>query len=121
MGKYACAVLVLAAAVGWAVWRWTPATFTVWNESGQPVLGLAVEVGGRTFRFGTVPPGGEVRGSFHIDQEDVVTVRGRLADGTPVEESCGYVVWEETPRTSLSWCGPVGRPRSSSRPSTPAR
>ncbi|MBA4062201.1 MAG: hypothetical protein C0501_00575 [Isosphaera sp.] len=72
-----------------------PASFTVRNESGQPVEVLTVEVDGRTFRYQDVPAGGEVSEWFWFWREATLDVRGRYADGTEFGESCGYVVWED--------------------------
>lgn len=77
------------------VWRLTPATFTLENQSGQPIRSLTIEVAGKTFRYQDVPPGGTVSGSFRVQQEESLLIRGRLADGTEFAEPHGYVVWED--------------------------
>lgn len=93
--KIVGAVLVMVAVAGVAVRVWTPATFTVTNESGQFIASMTVEVAGKLFRFENVPTGGEVSGSFYVDHEECLDLRGHLADGTKFRDYCGYVVWEE--------------------------
>ncbi|VTR91300.1 unnamed protein product [Gemmata massiliana] len=96
MAKYLVpTVLLLVTAAGWGVWRWMPATFAIRNESGKPICVLTVNVAGKTLRYNNVPAGGTATGSFHVKQEETLSVRGRFADGTAFEEHCGYVVWEE--------------------------
>ena len=95
MSKFAVVTLTFLVIVGCAFWRWTPATFSIRNESGQPVRVLTVEVGGKTFQYKDIPMGGEVTGSFHVEQEEVLDVRGQFADGAEFGDACAYVVWEE--------------------------
>ena len=99
--RYFVGALVLLVVV-WAIRWWTPATFTLPNESGQNIRSLTIEVGGKTFHYAELPPGGEVSGSFHVSQEEVFDVRGQYADGQEFHEWCGYVVWEEyAPHTNI--------------------
>jgi hypothetical protein len=93
MKRFAIALSLLL--VAWGVWSFTPATFAIKNESGQAIRSLTVEVAGKTVRYFDIPPGGEVRGSFHFTQEASLHVTGEFADRTRFGESCGYVVWEE--------------------------
>jgi hypothetical protein len=81
---------------GCAVWKWTTATFTVKNESGQTIRYLRVEVyENEPYLFENIPPGGEVSGSFTVRHETTLMLHGQLADGTKFDESYGYAVWEE--------------------------
>ncbi|AMV29559.1 hypothetical protein VT84_34510 [Gemmata sp. SH-PL17] len=96
MAKYVVpTVLLLVAVAGWGVWRWTPATFAIRNESGKPIRVLMVDVAGKTLQYNDIPAGGTAAGSFHVKQEETLSVRGWFADGTAFEEHCGYVAWEE--------------------------
>lgn len=92
--KYVVAGVLVLLVGTWAAWCWLPATFTITNESGQPIRYLRVEVAEKTFEFHNIPPGGTVRGSFHFSNEATLGVTGRFADGTTFGEPCGYVVWE---------------------------
>jgi len=81
--------------LGWVVWNWTPATYTVKNESGQLIRVLIVGVGEKTYRYENIPAGGEVSGSFYYGHETNLSVRGQLTDGTSFDECCAYLVWED--------------------------
>jgi len=66
------------------------------NESGQNVSDLVISVGGEDFRFASVTPGGIVTIIFKVYHEERFKVDFLLADGTRVQESEGYVTWEES-------------------------
>ena len=95
MMKRPVVIVGLMLVAGCGVWRWTPATFTIKNESGQPIRSMTVDVAGKSFQFADIPPGETVSGSFHVSHEESLDVRGLLADGTKFADGYGYVVWEE--------------------------
>lgn len=78
-----------------AEWAFAPASFCITNGTDQPISVLVVEVEARRFEFRDIPPGGSVRGTFRVRQEEVLNVTGRFADGKEFGEGCGYVVWED--------------------------
>lgn len=77
------------------LWWATRNRLTVVNSSGQAIHSLTVEVGGEVIAFGDLPEGISASAHFWIEQEEVFEVCARLADGTEIKDSCGYVVWEE--------------------------
>lgn len=81
---------------GGAVWFAARNRVVVTNEAGRGVRALTVEVCDRTIRFGDLPPGGSASARFGTSaDESSSAVRGRLDDGTPIHDTCGYVVWED--------------------------
>jgi hypothetical protein len=77
------------------------------NESGQRVHSLVVEVCGKTIRLGDIPPGGSACAAFGTPvDESHFELRGRLEDGTEVNDSGGYVVWEDYGRRFVIVIGP---------------
>ncbi len=81
---------------GWTLWFASRNRVIVTNESGQPISDLTVEVCDTTIRFGDLPPGDSMSARFGTSHdESSFTVRGRLEDGTMIDDSCGYVVWED--------------------------
>src|SRR3954451_12508877 len=84
--------LLLASAVWWA----SRNGVTVTNESGQPVRDLSVGVCDRTIRLGDLAPGTSAAATFGTPRDEAdFRVRGVLANGTVIDETCGYVVWED--------------------------
>lgn len=90
-----CFFVLMLLFVPYGVWRWTPATFSVTNGTGQTIPFLVVRVAGDEFSFRDVPPGATVSGSFRVSQEESLVVRGRFANGAEIAESAGYVTWEQ--------------------------
>ena len=88
----AVALLVLCVIV-----RFVPTNrVRVVNESGRTARALSVEVCGARTHLRDVPPGGSASCRFGTpSQDDYITVRARLDDGTTIDEPCVYVVWEE--------------------------
>lgn len=87
---------MLAVPAGWAAWFLSRNRLFVANESGQVVRNLSILVCDCTIEFGDLPPGGQAFARFGTPaDESSFTVRGRLDDGTTIDESCGYVVWED--------------------------
>jgi hypothetical protein len=69
--------------------------FDLTNETGQVIEELRVTVSGKSFAFTQVQPGEAVTGRFVTpDDESIFVVRGRMSDGTDIDDICGYVVWE---------------------------
>jgi hypothetical protein len=89
-----------ALSAGWAVWLASRNRLVITNESGQFVRSLTVEVSDQIIHFGDLPPGRSASASFGTPaDESMFAVRGRLEDGTSIDDSCGYVVWEDYART----------------------
>jgi hypothetical protein len=91
-----CFLVAIALAAVTVAWQLSRNRVMVTNETGQPILALTIEVCGQTIAFGDVSPGGSVLARFGTSaDEDHFTVRGRLADGTVIDDTCGYIVWED--------------------------
>jgi hypothetical protein len=81
------------------LWFGSRNKLVVTNESGQTLHGLSVEVCDRIFALGDLASGNSASARFGPPaDESGFVVRARLADGTSIEESCGYVVWEDYAR-----------------------
>lgn len=66
------------------------------NASGQHVSGVSVEACGRRVECGDLASGGTTRAWYHTpSHEDNLVVRARLADGTEIDHTGMYIVWEE--------------------------
>lgn len=103
-------ILVLSAAVGG--WTITYNQFHITNDTGQEVFDLAVDVNGRVKHLGLLRPGGDVTGRIgRVADEATLHMTGRLADGTVIDEYCGYVVWEDVGRTVSAALLPDGSVR----------
>jgi hypothetical protein len=77
--------------------------------AGQHVRDLTVEVCDTTIRFGDLPPGESRSARFGTPADkDLFTVRGRLEDGTPINDIGGYVVWEDYASVFRLTIGPDG-------------
>src|SRR5579859_2625806 len=82
--------------IGWAIWFASRNRLIITNDAGQSVRGLTVEVCDTPFHFEHISPGESVSARFGTPaDESGFTVRGRLQDGTTIDDSCGYVVWED--------------------------
>lgn len=77
-----------------AAWRLLPASFSVTNGSDQEIHSLTVSVAEKTFQFENIPPGGKVSGWFYFSGEATFGLDGHFANGTPISDSSGYLVWE---------------------------
>jgi hypothetical protein len=77
--------------------RWVPTNrVTIVNESGRTAHAVRIEVCDQTTAVGDIPAGGSASVWFGTpSQEDYVTIRCRLQDGTEIDEPCVYVVWEQ--------------------------
>jgi hypothetical protein len=93
--KVCCPVLVVFIAC--LIVRSVPTNrVTILNESGQPVHNLRIEFCGGTINCGDVPTGGSASARFGTpEQDDYLTIRCRLNDGTAIYEPCVSVAWEE--------------------------
>jgi len=91
-------LFTLLAVVTMAVFieRSTRNQFVVVNKSGKVLRTLTIEISGQSYNFENIKPGGETRAFFRISgNEGSFLVRGELDDGSPIDDACGYVVWEE--------------------------
>jgi hypothetical protein len=93
-------LLSLLAPVAGVGWFFARNRLDVVNRSGQKVEALTVNVCDRTFSFGEVLPGASVSTRFgRPDHESTFDIGGKMEDGTLINESCGYVVWEDIAQT----------------------
>jgi hypothetical protein len=112
--KLVSATGILLVAIPFAWWV-TGNNLIVTNESGQTIRALSVEVCERTIRFGDLESGATVTGSFGTPRdESSFRLRGMLADGTVLDETCGYVVWEDYGQQFRLVIGPGGAAQCSS-------
>ncbi|MBN9118681.1 MAG: hypothetical protein J0I06_05915 [Planctomycetes bacterium] len=83
--------------------RWAPTNrVRIVNGSGQTVHGVRADGCGRSTDLGDIPPGGSVACWFGTPRnEDVLNVWGHLGDGTPLQESSLYIVWEDYFRSDV--------------------
>ena len=87
---------LLGLPAAWAVRLAARNRLVVSNDSGQVVRSLTISVCEQTIAFGDLPP--DVSASAHFgtpSDESRFAVQGRLNDGTRIDDSCGYVVWED--------------------------
>jgi hypothetical protein len=90
--RLGCGILVAVS----LLWCASRNSVTVTNESGQTVRDLSVVICDRTFRLDDLEPGASASASFGTPRdESSFRVRGTLADGTVIDDTSGYVVWED--------------------------
>jgi hypothetical protein len=89
--------LVLAFVAFCLLVRWVPTNrVVIVNESGRTAHTVCIEVCDKTTAVGDLPAGGSASVWFGTpSQEDSITIRCRLQDGTVIDESCFYIVWEQ--------------------------
>ena len=95
--KKRCFVFALIL-TAWLAVKWVPTNrVTVVNESGQTARDVCIEMNGRVIDLGDIPAGGSTSAWFGTpSNEDHIAIRGRLKDGTAIDEPCCvYIVWEE--------------------------